>query len=63
MLLGDCIGLSKELEDSRVQFIKTLGRIIEIRAVTYKDLASTSGNNNLYNVYHMWKHGTTDNKL
>lgn len=55
MLLADCILLDQEVEDTRVEYIKNLGRIIEIRGVAYKDLASTIGHNNLYNAYYIWK--------
>lgn len=63
MVMADCISLEGEIPNGLIDYIKKLSHICELRAVAYKDLASSNGYNNLYNYWHMWQKGFPDATL
>lgn len=63
MILADCISLEEPIPEGLLDFIEQLGRILEIKAVAYKDLSAAppgSRKNNLYNYWHMHIKGVED---
>jgi len=60
MQLIDCINANGALDDELLEYIAKVSRVIELRAVAYKDLQSTHKVNNLYNYWHMHMLGRED---